>query len=239
MKSETASIFPGTRWTLIARLQGSPTETALRAWDDVCRAYWKPVHAYIRRHLNGQDDVDDLGQEFFCMLIRENLLKEVDAAHGKLRAWMLMLLKRFLYDAWTRTQTKKRGGHLMRVSLEEEEVPARHLQEGPDDSVLFDRQWAFTLIERVFARLREEHQNPTRRRTFEALLPLLLSTPPGMVREVAQQQGMEEGTVKVALHRLRHRFGTCLREEVATTVDSADQIEEELRHLLKVIGTAS
>jgi RNA polymerase sigma factor (sigma-70 family) len=237
MKSETASIFPGTRWTLIARLREPHTEEALRAWDDVCRAYWKPVHAYIGGHADDRNDSDDLAQDFFCMLIRENLLKDVDAVHGKLRAWMLMLLKRFLCDTWTRSRTQKRGGHLTRVSLEDHDDPHGQFQDGPDDNALFDRQWAFTLLERVFSRLRDEHRNAVRQRTLEALLPLLLSTPPGAVREVAAQQGMEEGTVKVALHRLRHRFGVFLREEVATTVDSEDQIDEELRHLLKVIST--
>jgi RNA polymerase sigma-70 factor (ECF subfamily) len=238
MKSEATSIFPGTRWTLIARLRAPQTEEALRAWDDVCRAYWKPVLAYIGRHVDGRNDSDDLAQEFFCMLIRENLLKDVHAAHGKLRAWMLMLLKRFLCDTWTRSQAKKRGGHLTRVSLEDHDAPQGSFQEAPDDTALFDRQWAFTLIERVFSRLRDEHRNPVRQRTLEALLPLLLNTPPGAVREVAGQQCMEEGTVKVALHRLRHRFGVFLREEVANTVDSEDQIDEELRHLLKVISTS-
>ncbi|RBP47353.1 RNA polymerase sigma-70 factor (ECF subfamily) [Roseimicrobium gellanilyticum] len=238
MKSETESIFPGTRWTLIARLREPHTEESLRAWDDVCRAYWKPVHAYIRRHLDGRNDADDLAQEFFCMLIREKLLDDADAVRGKLRAWVLMLLKRFLCDAWTHARAKKRGGHLTRVSLEDHDAPQAPPQDGPDDNALFDRQWAFTLIERVFSRLREEQQNPVRQRTLEALLPLLLNTPPGAVHATAVQQGMEEGTVKVALHRLRHRFGTFLREEVAQTVDAEDQIDDELRHLLRVISTA-
>jgi DNA-directed RNA polymerase specialized sigma24 family protein len=237
MKGETASIFPGTRWTLIARLREPHTEESLRAWDDVCRAYWKPVHGYISRHVQDRNDSDDLAQDFFCMLIRENLLKDVNAAHGKLRAWMLMLLKRFLCDTWTRSRTKKRGGHLIRVSLEEHDAPREQGQGSPDANALFDRQWAFTLIERVFARLRGEHQTPARQRTLEALLPLLLNTSAGGVREAATQQGMEEGTVKVALHRLRRRFGAFLREEVAQTVDAEDQIDEELRHLLRVITT--
>lgn len=230
------SIFPRTRWTLVARLHRADAPGAVQAWDELCRAYRKPVLDYLRRHHPSTDETEDLSQEFFCKLVQKELLRDVASGKGRLRAWLLLLLKRFMLNAQAHSHAQKRGGHLEKVSFDVVVDFAAGSEVSQDWDVIFDRQWAFALIERVFARLREEHGKPAQARTFEALRPLLLHMPPGSLSEVAQQLAMNEGAVKVALHRLRQRFGTLLREEVSTTVDSDADAEDELRHLLKVIS---
>lgn len=231
-----SSIFPRTRWTLVARLHHSDSPGAGQAWDELCRAYRKPVLDYLRRHHPSHDEAEDLAQEFFCKLVQKELLRDVSAGKGRLRAWLLMLLKRFMLNAQAHAQAQKRGGHVQKLSLDAEGGADVGGGAPGDWEVVFDRQWAFALIERVFARLREEHCRPAQQRTFEALRPLLLHLPSGALTKAADELNMSEGAVKVALHRLRQRFGIVLREEVAATVGSDSDVEDELRHLLRVIS---
>ena len=237
MKPEApSSIFPRTRWTLVARLRRTDAPGAVQAWDELCRAYRRPVLDYLRRHHPSHDETEDLAQEFFCKLVHKELLRDVSAGKGRLRAWMLLLLKRFMLNAQAYAQAQKRGGKLEKVSWEAQPGVEAETGSMPEWEVIFDRQWAFALIERVFARLREEHSRPAQQRTLEVLRPLLLHLPPGGLSAAAEKLSMNEGTVKVALHRLRQRFGTLLREEVAATVGSDTEVEDELKHLLRVIS---
>lgn len=222
---------------MVARLQKSEPQAAMQAWDDLCRTYRRPVMDYVRRHHPRPDEVEDLTQDFFCKLVQRELLRGVDAEKGRLRAWLLILLKRFLINAQIHGQAQKRGGHLERVDLDGDVPPGVAAVPEEWDAV-FDRQWAFALIERVFTRLREEHSKPAQQRTLDALRPLLLQPASGALQEVADSLGMTSGAAKVALHRLRQRFGTVLREEVSATVGSDEDTEDELRHLLKVISMA-
>jgi RNA polymerase sigma factor (sigma-70 family) len=232
----TSSIFPRTRWTLVAKLHRADAPGAVQAWDELCRAYWKPVMDYLRRHHPSHDEAEDIAQEFFCKLVQKELLRDVSSGKGRLRAWLLMLLKRFMLNAQAHAHAQKRGGHLQKVSLDVQPDAGGGAEQSEEWEVVFDRQWAFALIERVFGRLREEHQRPAQQRTFEVLRPLLLHLPPGGLTNSAAKLDMSEGAVKVALHRLRQRFGTILREEVAATVASDEDVEDELRHLLRVIS---
>ncbi len=236
--ASAVSLFPRTRWTLVARLQEPGSRENMHAWDDLCRAYRKPVMDYLTRHHRRAEEVEDLAQEFFCSLVHNNLLRDVNAARGRLRAWILMLLKRSLYDWWARAQAQKRGGHLEKVSLDEFHESLADPADERERDLMFDRQWALALLERVFTRLGEEHQKPAQQRTLAVLRPLLLHTPPGALKEAAASLAMEEGTVKVALHRLRQRFGGMLREEVSLTVAADADVDEELRYLLTSISAA-
>ena len=223
---------------MVARLQKSEPQAAMQAWDDLCRTYRRPVMEYVRRHHPRPDEVEDLTQEFFCRLVQRELLRGVDAEKGRLRAWLLVLLKRFLINAQVHGQAQKRGGHLEKVSLDGDAPPPGVAASPEEWDVVFDRQWAFALIERVFSRLREEHSKPAQLRTLDALRPLLLQPASGALQQAADRLGMTNGAAKVALHRLRQRFGTVLRDEVSATVGSDDDTEDELRHLLKVISMA-
>jgi DNA-directed RNA polymerase specialized sigma24 family protein len=231
-----SSMFPRTRWTLVARLRENDAPGAVQAWDELCRAYRRPVLDYLRRHHPTQDEAEDLAQEFFCVLVQKELLRDVSSGKGRLRAWLLLLLKRFMLNAQAHAQAQKRGGHLEKVSLDRQPEVGGGAASNPEWEVIFDRQWAFALIERVFARLREEHGRPAQLRTFDALRPLLLHLPQGGLAKAAAELAMTEGAAKVALHRLRQRFGGVLREEVAATVGSDTDVEDELRHLLRVIS---
>src|SRR5262249_32806012 len=154
------------------------------------RAYRRPVLDYLRRHHPSHDEAEDLAQEFFSKLVHKELLRDVSSGKGRLRAWLLVLLKRFMLNAQAHAQAQKRGGRVEKVSLDD----GAHVEPGTSAplewEVIFDRQWAFALIERVFSRLREEHTRPAQQRTFEALRPLLLHLPPGGLGAVAEKLGM-------------------------------------------------
>jgi RNA polymerase sigma-70 factor (ECF subfamily) len=231
-----SSMFPRTRWTLVARLSKVDASSAEKAWDELCRAYRRPVLDYLRRYHPSHDEAEDLAQQFFCKLVHKELLRDVSAGKGRLRAWLLMLLKRFMLNAQAHDLAQKRGGHVAKISMDAQPMLVAEVGCIPESQTIFDRQWAFALIERVFSRLREEHRRPAQQRTFEMLRPMLLHLPPGGIHEVADKLAMSEGAAKVALHRLRHRFGTLLREEVGATVSSDADVDDELKYLLRVIS---
>jgi RNA polymerase sigma factor (sigma-70 family) len=236
MKQEPSSLFPRTRWTLVARLRGAEQPEAVQAWNELCQAYRSPVLNYLRRHHPSQHEAEDLAQDFFCRLMHRDLLRDVAAGQGRLRAWLLLLLKRFMLNAQAHARAQKRGGGMEKVSLDAlTEFPLASASP-PDADLAFDRHWAFTLIERAFQRLHEEHCRPAQRRTFEALRPFLLHLPPHTHSQLADSLGMSEGAIKVALHRLRQRFGGVLRDEVASTVSCDRDVDDEMRHLLCVIS---
>jgi RNA polymerase sigma-70 factor (ECF subfamily) len=192
---------------------------------------------YLRRHHPSEHEAEDLAQDFFCRLMHKDLLRDVAADQGRLRAWLLLLLKRFMLNAQAYARAQKRGGGAEKVSLDAVADFPIAAASPPDADLAFDRHWAFTLIERAFQCLHEEHHRPAQRRTFEALRPYLLHLPPGTHTQLADSLGMTEGAVKVALHRLRQRFGSVLREEVAATVSCDRDVDDEMRHLLRVIAS--
>jgi len=226
-------LFATTRWTLVlaASAPGAP-----QALDELCRAYWYPLYAYVRRHGRGREDAEDLTQAFFAQFLKARSLDAVDASRGKFRAFLLASLKNFLANDYDRRSRLKRGGHATHLPLDWQEADARFqiadASQVPPD-LAFDREWALTLLERVLAILREESAATGQGARFDHL-KAYLTVDSGDIpyAEAAASLGLDAGTVRVIVHRLRKRYRDLLRVEVLHTLADPTLVDEELRTLL-------
>jgi RNA polymerase sigma-70 factor (ECF subfamily) len=232
----TARWFSTTHWSVVLAASRH-TDAAL---EQLCRQYWPPVYAFVRRRGHGPEEAQDLTQEFFARLLEKNYLNAADPAKGRFRTLLLTAVSRFLVNQYDRAQAQKRGGGEVHFSLDadvEEGRIASELHDANTPEVLYERRWAETLLERVLTRLREEFTNSGEAVRFELLKPFLAAEknlPSGAT--VAAKLGISETAVYSAVHRIRRRYGELLRKEVAHTVASPDEIEEELRYLLRVLS---
>jgi RNA polymerase sigma-70 factor (ECF subfamily) len=231
------SRFPSTRWSLISSVRNtdSRAETAL---SDLCEAYWPPVFAFARSRGYSIDQAEDLTQGFFASLLERELVIKADRQRGRFRTFLLTAFTGFLANDRERANAKKRGGGYANLSIDGESAEGHlpiELADNATPEILFARQWARTLLNRALNRLTEleraEHPD-----NFDRLSGYLLGTETSLsYRALADEIGMTEGAVKVAVHRLRKRFGQLLREEVAETVDGEEAVAEELRFLLDAL----
>lgn len=235
-----SSEFPTTLWGLISKIGHTNVDEAAPALERLCQIYWYPLYVYIRRSGRDAHESEDLAQSFFVHLFENNALQQVDKERGKFRAFLMAALKNFLANDWDRRNAKKRGNPRQIISWEEAQIEERYRLE-PVDSFsserIFERRWALTLVERVFERLQQEYAEAGKQALYDLLQgQLTAQVEPGFYKEAAGTLGMSEGAVKTALHRMRRRFGELLRSEVAYTVSSPEEVEEEIRHLLAVIS---
>jgi RNA polymerase sigma-70 factor (ECF subfamily) len=223
---------------LSARDQDSPKSS--EALEALCRTYWFPLYAFVRRQGRSAHDAQDLTQEFFARLLEKDYLKSATQEKGRFRTFLLMALKRFLANEWDRQHAQKRGGttHILSIDQELAESrfaaePAHQLQ--PD--LLFDRQWALTLLDRTMARLHDEYVATGRAKLFELLRGCLAKDESALpYAEIAARLDLTEAAVKMAVQRLRARYREILRAEIADTVATPEEIEEEIRHLFSTFG---
>jgi RNA polymerase sigma factor (sigma-70 family) len=233
-----AVAFATTHWSVVLKAQGE-SPAADQALEKLCRTYWWPLYGFIRRHGYGPEEAQDLTQGFFAMLLERRDLDAVRREKGRLRSFFLASLKNFLAKADRRAKTIKRGGGQPLVPLEELLVRERADLE-PVDSLsaerIYERRWALTLLEQVFARLEEESRVAGNPALFERLKQVLAEEPDRCSQaEIAQELGMTEHAVKQAFYRLRRRCALLLREEIANTVATPDDVEDELRHFISVL----
>jgi RNA polymerase sigma-70 factor (ECF subfamily) len=208
--------------------------------SDLCQTYWYPLYAYVRRRGNPPEEAADLTQAFFAQLLEKHYLNDVTVGIGRFRSFLLASLKHFLANEWDKAQTQKRGGGRVIVSLDDETAEERFQLE-PVDNVtpdfLFERRWACTVLEQVLARLRAEFVATERAGLFDELKVFLSADPPQIsYSEIGLRTGLKEPTVKVAVHRLRRRYGELLRAQIATTVRDPRDVEDEVRHLISVLS---
>jgi RNA polymerase sigma-70 factor (ECF subfamily) len=227
--------FVTTHWSIVLCAQNEDSPASAEALAKLCSTYWFPLYAFVRRQGRSPHDAQDLTQEFFARLLQKDYLKSAAREKGRFRTFLLLALKRFLANDWDRQHAEKRGGFVPIVSIDQElaesrfaSEPAHSLQ--PD--VLFDRQWATTLLERTMKRLHEEYVNSGRTRLFELLRGALARDESSLpYAQIAGQLNLSEAAVKMAVQRLRARYREILRAEIADTVSSPDEVEEEIRHL--------
>lgn len=218
---------------LAAGRQRSPQ--AARALEELCRTYWFPLYAYIRRRGHGKEDAEDLTQAFFARLLGKNFFAGLDSEKGKFRAFLLASLKHFLANEHDKAQAKKRGGGNANLSLDWQTADTKFQvadvnEPSPDKA--FDREWALALLARVIERLRAECSADGKAKLFEQLKTFLMAGQAETAqRDVANSLGMEEGAVRVAVHRLRKRYRQLLRDEVANTLADTAMVDEEMRAL--------
>jgi RNA polymerase sigma-70 factor (ECF subfamily) len=232
--------FTTTHWSLVLAVMDTAPARAFDALEKLCARYWFPIYACIRRNGHDAHQAEDLTQGFFQFVIERQMLGRAQRDRGRFRNFMLASLTHFLHNQHDRVSAAKRGGTHIIVSLDEthaEEILAREPPFSGPPEQSFERRWAVTLIRRVMENLRAEHAARDRLTVFEALQPHLTGEPaPGEYERLAAQLAMETGALKVALHRLRRRFGELLRQEVAYTVARPDEVEAEIRHLLTVLA---
>ena len=232
--------FVTTHWSVVLSAQEADSQHSGAALETLCQTYWYPLYAFVRRQGHGPADAQDLTQEFFARLLRKDYLQSVAREKGKFRTFLLVALKRFLVNEWTRDHAQKRGGNYVHVPLQGHSAETRYLAEPVERLTaerLYERRWALTLLDRVLDRLREEFATAGKGAIFDQLKGSLMAQRGAVPhRETALALGMSEGAVKVAAHRLRRRFRELFREEVAHTVGSTEEIEEEIRHLLGVFS---
>jgi RNA polymerase sigma-70 factor (ECF subfamily) len=236
-----AKLFASTLWSVVLRAGSESEPESAAALERLCRQYWQPLYVFARRRGHGEHDAQDLTQGFLADLLAKKSLARADPSRGRFRTFLLSAFCHFLANHHRDQTTRKRGGGQVSVSLQDEaaEESVRNLSDGLTPEFHFERSWALALLERVLARLRDEYTQAGRLELFEALQPSLTGSPGGPgYAELGRQVGLSEGTVAVAMHRMRRRYGEFLREEIASTVATPEEADDELRHLLKVVSTA-
>jgi RNA polymerase sigma-70 factor (ECF subfamily) len=233
-----AVAFATTNWSVVITAQGKSTE-ADAALEKLCRTYWRPVYSFIRRQGAGPEEAEDLTQGFFALLLERRDLDAVRREKGRLRSYLLTSVKHFLASEQRRAMAVKRGKGQRLVPLEELSAIERTEME-PADSLsadrLYERRWAWALMEQVLRRLKDEYSTAGNAALFDWLKQLLPDEPGAPSRaEMAARLGMTENAVRQAFHRFRHRYQVLLREEISHTVAIASDIEDELRHLIAVL----
>jgi len=237
---EFSAAFTTTQWSEVLDARQTDPRRARAALENLCTRYWYPLYAFIRRRGHGPHDAEDLTQSFFVHILEHGALNKVDQGKGLFRTFLLSSLVNFLSDQRDRDQALKRGGGKEILSWDALTAEELYQQEPAGDLTaekLFERRWAMTLINQVLGRLRQEYETGGKRELFlelEGCLTGGIGT--GFYEETAKRLGMNEGAVRVALHRLRRRLGELLRSEIAHTVAGPDQVDEEIRHLFAAIS---
>jgi RNA polymerase sigma-70 factor (ECF subfamily) len=232
--------FRTTHWTVVlaARQQNEPP--AREALASLCTTYWYPLYAFVRRQGFAPHEAEDLTQEFFYRFLQRNSLVHVDPTAGKFRSFLLACLKHFLANERERAGSQRRGGGCPAMPLEGGTAETRYSLEPADEvtpEVLFDRHWASALLERTLEALRQEYAGRDRGVAFEELEGFLPRGRGSASRvELAAKHAINVNALGVAIHRLRQRFGALLRQQVAETVASEGDVDEEIRYLISVLG---
>ena len=229
-----------TQWTVVLAAGATPSPESAAALERLCQAYWYPLYAFVRRSGYSPADAEDLAQEFFARLLEHNWIAHADRHKGRFRSFLLMAMKRFLANEWKKAKALKRGGEARLVPLELHTAETRYQLEPADTRTpeqLFEKQWALALLESVLGRMRADYAGAGKRAQFEALEPCLVGDRHGHpYAALGEKLGMSEGAVRVAVSRMRERYRQCLREEISQTVASPAEVEEELRHLFRVLA---
>jgi RNA polymerase sigma factor (sigma-70 family) len=235
-----ADPFHTTHWSVVlAAGRESETDDSARALETLCQTYWYPLYAFVRRRVRDEHEAQDLTQAFFGRLLEKRTLTDADPDRGRFRAFLLTACKRFLANEWHKEKAQKRGGGLRVLSLDFDAAEKRYSIE-PSDSltaeVLFEQQWAISLIDSVLARLRQEYVDRGCEEQFDHLKAFLSGMKTTSYAAVAETMETTQGAAKVAVHRLRTRYREMMRSEIAQTVDSPDEIEDEIRRLFEVMS---
>lgn len=231
--------FATTHWSVVLSARADSSQAAA-ALESLCRAYWPPLYTYARRRGRDVHQAQDLTQQFIAHLLATDFLANVTPAKGKFRSFLLASFNHFLANEHARASALKRGGGVSLVPLEpgdtEDWLRCEPAGGEPPD-VIFERRWALTLLERAFDGLRQEFERARKAAQFDRLKSFLEGeVKHGDYDVAARELGMTASAVAVAVHRMRHRYRELLRREVADTVESPAEIEEELKHLIRVLS---
>jgi RNA polymerase sigma factor (sigma-70 family) len=228
--------FPTTQWSLIVSSRQRPTANSQEALASLCTTYWYPLYAHVRRQGESVEDAQDLTQGFLARLLEKHYLEDFDRERGRFRTFLVSAFRHYVTNERDRERAQKRGRNRSPLALDLRDAEQRYRLEPSHNLTpekLYERRWALTLLERAMERLRAESASQSQ---FDRLRVFLTGEPEVTYRRLADQTGTSEGALKVAVHRLRRRYGDLLREEIAQTVASAEEIKEELGYLLSAVS---
>jgi RNA polymerase sigma-70 factor (ECF subfamily) len=233
---EARSRFPTTRWTLV--LDATDARAGRSALEQLCSDYWPPVYAFIRRQVRDGEEARDLTQAFFARLLEKGNLRSVRPERGRFRSYLLAAVKHFLSNERERQRAQKRGGGFKLVPLDEPDpdLPPREIPDNLTPERIFERRWALLLRQRALVALKQDYQLTGRLQEFEVLKEFVTDDPLESYRDAAEALGSTESAVKTAVHRLRRRFGEALRTQIAQTVADPEEVDEEIRYVLSMMG---
>ncbi len=240
-ESIKAGEFPTTHWSRVAAAGDLGGPEARESLTILCDAYWYPLYAYIRRRGYPPEKAQDLTQDFFARLLEKGLLAEADPGRGRFRAFLRTVCAHYLANQRDRENTLKRGGGRTAIRIDAALAEGRYAKELTHDLTaerIFDRSWALTLLDRVFRQLRLEYEEAGRGALFEGIQVFLTEDPRAPAySSIADRLGMTRGAARVAVHRLRRRYGDILRREIAATLDDPAQIDDEIQGLFAALET--
>jgi RNA polymerase sigma-70 factor (ECF subfamily) len=232
--------FATTHWSVVLAAGHDSSPDAQAALEKLCRGYWYALYAYVRREGYGSHDAQDLVQGFFARFLEKRYLAQVDPDKGRFRSFLLGSLRHFLSDERDRARAAKRGGGQSLISLDAQDAEGRYSLEPADEmsaEKIFERRWALTMLEATRDRLSDEYGAAGKAQRFAVLEKFLPGEQvAGTYAQAAELLGVAPGTVKWEVHQLKRRYRELLRAEIAHTVASADQIAEEVRHLIGVLS---
>ena len=233
-----AAVFTTTHWSVVLEAQGE-SPAAQEALEKLCRTYWRPIYGFVRRQGTRPEEAEDLTQGFFALILERKDLNTVRREKGRLRSYLLASVKHFLADEARHAMAIKRGKGQRLIPLEEfrerERIDVERSDRLTADQI-YERRWAFTVLEQVMARLRSEYRSAGNLRFFDQMKKMLMDEPdrPSQA-QIASEFDMTENAVKQAFYRFRQRYQVLLREEIAHTVAMPGDVEDELRHLIAVV----
>ena len=232
--------FATTHWSVVQAAGHDTASAAQPALEQLCRTYWYPLYAHVRRRGYSREDAEDLTQAFFARLLTRQSLSVADASRGRFRCFLLAGLNHFLANEWDKARAEKRGGdrsHLSFDAARAEQLYDREDGRELNPEELYERSWALQFLDQVRARVRQAYAEEGKADRYEALERFLPGEEdPPSYAQAAGQLGVPEGTLKSEVHRLKRRYGELLREEIARTVASPGEIDDELRYLIQVLG---
>lgn len=232
--------FNTTHWSVVLLAGEAPSTQSGAALESLCRSYWPPVYWFARRRNYSEADAKDLTQQFFYQLLQRQDFSGLTPQKGKFRTFLLTAFTHFLANETDRIRAQKRGGDYFIVSLDElslDELEVTELAEPHPQTQYFDVKWAALLVKQGFAAVKQEMLAAGKGQAFEVLKAFLaMEAAPGQYQRAAQALGVVENSVGVLVHRLRQRFRQLVRAQVAQTVSSLTELEEEMRYLFEVLN---
>ena len=239
-RPKASPAFDTTEWTVVLEAADSEASNFQEALGVLCETYWYPLYAFIRRRGYDRAQAEDLLQGFFARLLDKGDLRMADPNRGRFRTFLLVSVKNYIANQHDHERALKRGGGLTHMSLDFDDGEHRFSFEPPDlhtPEEVYERRWALTHIDHALGRLKEEMEQAGHDRRYELLHEFLTESRPDLsYTDAAAALELKEGAARVAVHRMRKRFGEILREQVAQTLADRRGVDEEMRHLLEVVG---
>jgi RNA polymerase sigma factor (sigma-70 family) len=237
-----SGVFASTHWSVVLAAGQQESPSAAEALEKLCRSYWQPLYVYARRRGYSLEEAQDLTQSFFAHFLEKKSFRLADPARGRFRTFLLKSLQHFLTDDWKRNHRLKRGGGKIEIPWDihtADDQYAAELAETMTPERAYEERWAMTLLEQVLFLLRADYAKAGKTRLFEVLQDFLWGIEDSAsYAQIAESLAMTEGAIRMAVHRLREHYRQRLRAEVAHTVSNPNEVDDELRYLIRVISEA-